>query len=633
MSARDGGPVTGGSPGRPGAPPPHPLVLPAAGLRLLAALVARPSSVLRRGGAWVGGLGRAGLGLPTGAGRTGSGNGAPAAGTAGQGSAAPAAGAAGGGHRPPVAGWWGVLHRRAAAAGHVTVRTLHDLLDDAATPGPHPLPRADADVLRGVLPGPGTTHPRAPGTAGAPAPGATGTPAGLAPSVSAAPTFPEPAPATPATAPMEPAPDRAAVSGRIFTPPGPGDPQVPFDTGARDAGGGPVRGRDVAATPGAVVLRTPMFELLQYLPVTEEVHDTPVLVVPPLVHRYWLADLAPRFSLVEHLLARGLQVLALSWRPAGPADADRDLDAHAAAVLDALEVTTRITRAPRVSLLGVRTGGLLAAAVQAHLAAIGLEDRVATAGYLATVLDPAATLPGFRPDAGVTRAAAEQAARDGVLDGPTAVRAWEWRRGTERVLPFSVPAGPAPGPGDRPAPVPGRVSRAMRAWAADLMPLPAALHTDLVALAGTRVGAVGGLRVLGTPLRPAVLRRDGYVLAAADDPVQPWTGGLRTARMLGGRCRLVLAPGDQAGVVVAPPGPVTSFLAGGCAPGTADPEAWRAAATHVEGSWWDDLADWLAERSGTLRDAPPELGGRRLRPLFPAPGTYLGTTDTARTGM
>ncbi|MEV1293601.1 hypothetical protein [Pseudonocardia sp. NPDC049635] len=569
-SDRDGQPG-GNTPGN------GPLALPAAGLRLAAALTARPTLLLRRGGGWMVELGRVGLGLSD---RT-----------------------------PPAGSPADPIGQRVAQLRSVTAEAVSGLLHDAAAEG-SPLPVEDAARLRTLLLGPvaGPAPEGDPGTE--PDTGGDG--------LAAAP---------PGTAPDTDPQDGLGARDRVFTEPGPGDPGVPFDTGARDTRGGPVAGRDVAATPGAVVLRTPMFELLQYLPVTERVHDAPVLVVPPLIHRYWLADLAPGFSLVEHLVGRGLQVFALSWRPAGPADAGRDLDAHAAAVLDALEACTRIARAPRVSMLGVRTGGLLAAAVQAHQAAIGLDDRVAGVGYLATVLDQSDALPGFRPDRDVSRAAAERAARDGVLDGPSAVAAWAWRRGPDRVLPWAVP--------DRTGRVVphGRAARAMRAWTVDLLPLPAALHRDLAALADAAVdaGDAGGVRVLGTPVRPAELRRDGYLVAAADDPVQPWTGGYRTARMLGGSCRLVLAPGDQAGVLIAPALAGTSYRVADCGAGDGDPQAWLAAAARVEGSWWDDLVGWLTERSGTLRDAPPELGGRRLRPLFPAPGTYL-TGDSHTVG-
>ncbi len=612
MSERDRTPADAG-----------PLALPAAGLRLAAAVSARPLLLLRRGGDWVAELGRVGLG------RSALAPDVPA------------------GPVAPVA-------RCAARVLLATTGAVSGLLDDAVASPDVPLPAVDAERLRAtlagltaiLLPGQGPLvitgsagngatdgidpcrdddHGRVAPEATAPGPGPTMI-TGSEGNDAADGTEPLPdddhGRVALETAGTQDSPAAAEVADRVFTPPGADTPSVPFDTGARDARGGPVPGRDVAATPGAVVLRTPMFELLQYLPRTEKVHDTPVLVVPPLVHRYWLADLAPGYSLIEHLLGKGLQVFALSWRPAGPADADRDLDAHAAAVLDAVDACGRITRAPRVSLLGVRTGGLLTAAVQAHQAAIGLDDRVAAVAYLATVLDQSDALPGFAPDPATVAETADLAARDGVLDGATAVRAWAWRRGPDRVLPWAVPHGGGT------ADLDGRAARAMRAWVSDLLPLPAGLHTDLAALAAASGDGAGpdrpDVRVLGTPVRFAELRRDSYLVAADDDPVQPWTGGYRTAQRLGGACRLVLAPGDQAGALIAPPSVATGFRAAPCSTGDGVAQRWRAGAEAVGGSWWDDLAAWLVERSGTMRDAPPELGGRRLRPLFPAPGTYLG---------
>ncbi|RZT85369.1 polyhydroxyalkanoate synthase [Pseudonocardia sediminis] len=427
-------------------------------------------------------------------------------------------------------------------------------------------------------------------------------------------------PARPAEAPA-PAPP-PAVDAPVFTPPDPAGPSTPFDTGTRRHDvAGPVPGRDIAATPGAVVLRTPMCELLQYLPQTDQVHDVAVLVVPPLVHRYYLADLAPRHSLVEHLVRSRHQVFALSWPDPGPAERGRDLDAYVAAVLDAVDACTRITRRPRIALLGVRTGGLLAAAVQSHLTAIGSDDRIAASVYLATVLDQSAALPGFRLDPGATRAATDLAARDGVLEGPVAARSWTWRNGGEQVRPYEV----------TPACAHGQISESARGalqhWSADLLRMPAALHADLVALASADADHPG-TTVLGTPVEPRLLTRDAYLVAAADDPVQRWTAGYRTAELLGGPCRMVLAGGDQAGALLVPPdrASAASFRVG-TEPVTtgaySGPDDWLERSRERPGSWWDDLTEWLGARSGTLRDAPPELGGRRLHPLFPAPGTYL----------
>ena len=370
---------------------------------------------------------------------------------------------------------------------------------------------------------------------------------------------------------------------------------------------GPVPGRDMAATPGAVVLRTPMFELIQYLPRTVEVHDVPVLVVPPLAHRYYVVDLAPGQSLVEHLVGEGLQVFALSWPDPSPeAAGGRDLDTYAAAVLDAVEACTRVTRCPRVVLAGVRTGGLLSAAVQCHLAAIGRGDRVAAAVYLGTVLDQRAALPGFRPEPVPARNG------HGVLDGAAAVRSWSWRRGGEQVRPFAVD----PAFADRLPP--GTARRVLRHWATDLLHVPAALQADLLALAADDPEHPDAT-VLGTPVEPHRLTGDAYLVTPADDPAQPWVAGLRTAQLLAGPCRLLCADGDQAVALAAPDG----FVAGPV-PDDGSPAEWQASGDRFDGSWWPDLAAWLSERAGPLREAPPELGGRRMHPVHPAPGVYLG---------
>ncbi|ANY08657.1 alpha/beta hydrolase [Pseudonocardia sp. HH130630-07] len=441
--------------------------LPAAGLRLAVALSARPLLVVRRGGAWLSGLGRVGFGRD-----------APG---------------------------------RALA---VTAGALSGLLDDAASGPDHPLPAADAAVLRHTL-------------------------AGLAGLLCG----PAGAPTPPTDGPGHRRVPAGEASARVFTAPGADGPGVPFDTGARDAGAGPVRGRDVAAAPGAVVLRTPSFELLQYLPVTERVHAAPVLIVPPLRHRYWLADLAPGYSLVEHLLARGLQVFAVSRHPDGPADPAGQVTVAA----EAVRACTRIAREPRVSLLGVHTGGRVAAALRDDLVAAGDGDRVVAVAHLPAVPDgPAAD------------------------DGPDA-------------LPRPVDGAPR-----------HRAERALRAWAADRLPgpsRPAAPEPDRAPGAGSG--------------------HDEYRVVPAG-----------TADPLPDRCgRLVVAPGVRAGALVAAPELASAFRAG--IPGP--PEDRLAGAERIEGSWWDDLAGWLTVRSGELRDAPPELGGRRLPPLFPAPGTYLNT--------
>ncbi|WP_219416843.1 hypothetical protein [Pseudonocardia nigra] len=351
-------------------------------------------------------------------------------------------------------------------------------------------------------------------------------------------------------------------------------------------------GEDVAAAAGAVVLRTPVFELLHYLPRTEAVHDVPLLVVPPLLHRHYLVDLTPGRSLVDHLVHGGQQVLALSWRNPGPEHAGWDLDTYARAVLDALAACERITRTPRTSLMGLGAGGVLVAVVAAHLAATGAQDRLATLTFAATVLDHV----GVPVDRQAARRAVAESGRTGLLDGRRLV---------------------ADGP-------PAAGADPVRHWAADAMRMPAGLHRDLVDVAlGNALATPGGCSALGTPLDLSKVDRDVYVVTGAGDPRLPWDAAYRSARLFGGAAaRFVLSPRGPVAALLTPPADPDGVFQAGAATATA-PERWGTTADARPGSWWPDHLGWLAERSGPLRDAPPELGGRGMPAVAPAPGDHV----------
>ncbi|HEV7468296.1 MAG TPA: alpha/beta fold hydrolase [Pseudonocardia sp.] len=381
-------------------------------------------------------------------------------------------------------------------------------------------------------------------------------------------------------------------------------------------------GEDVAATPGAVVYRTEMVELVQYLPRDREVRDVPVLVVPPFANRFYLADLAPDRSLVEHLVRADQQVFALSWRNPGAEHAEWGLDAYAQALLDAMDACERICRVDRTILLGVSTGGLLVTAVLAHLAAREERERVAGLVLVGTVLDRAHARTG--PTAGhpvddrAARASVAASARRGYVDGRRLAELLAWLSPDELFWP-----GWAHGylQGEEPAPDP------LRYWNADATRVPAALHRDLVALAlDNALAGPGRLTLLGTPLDLSRVRTDVYAVAGVGDRFTAWQAAYRTSQLVGGKTRFVLATGGNAAALATPPGSTrAAYRVGGAvsAGHPVDAERWRSAG-HVEpGSWWPDLVEWLAEHTGEVRDAPPELGGRGLHAVYPAPGTYV----------
>ena len=146
-------------------------------------------------------------------------------------------------------------------------------------------------------------------------------------------------------------------------------------------------GTDIAVTPGAVVLRTDMFELIQYTPQTPKVRTVPLLIVPPTINKYYVIDLAAERSLVEHLVANGQQVYCISWRNPDARHADWGVDSYGQAIIEAMDAAQKIARADQVALFGICSGGMLSSMVMGHLAAVGELDRVAAFSLAVTVLD------------------------------------------------------------------------------------------------------------------------------------------------------------------------------------------------------------------------------------------------------
>jgi polyhydroxyalkanoate synthase len=374
-------------------------------------------------------------------------------------------------------------------------------------------------------------------------------------------------------------------------------------------------GTDLAATPGAVVLRTPVFELIQYLPQTETVREVPLLIVPPTINKYYVADLAPGRSIVEHLVQGGQQVFLMSWRNPGPEHADWGLDTYGQAVLDAMDACERVTRAERTALMAFCSGGMITAMLLAHLAAIGAQERVASVTFAVTVLDQErAGSTAALLDEGTARAAVAASAQRGYLDGRTLAEVFAWLRPNDLIWSYWVNnylRGKSPRPFD------------ILYWNADTTRMTAGLHRDFIEIAlSNALVHPGAASMLGTPVDLSKIDRDAYVIAGIADHLCAWQSCYRTTELLGGRTRFVLSTSGHIASMVNPPGnPKASWRVADETP--ADPQRWLAAATTESGSWWPDHLGWLGEHCGGTHDAPPELGGRGLHALVPAPGEYV----------
>jgi polyhydroxyalkanoate synthase subunit PhaC len=374
-------------------------------------------------------------------------------------------------------------------------------------------------------------------------------------------------------------------------------------------------GVDLAVTPGSVILRTPEFELIQYRPATPAVRQVPLLIVPPVINKFYVMDLAPGRSMVEYLVGRGLQVFMISWRNPDARHAQWDLNTYGQAILDAMDAATRITGSEQIALAGACSGGIVAAMVAAHLAHIGQQDRIAAFTLMVTVLDQAhAGLASAVIDERTARLAASASRARGYLDGRSLAEVFAWLRPNDLIWNYWVNnylLGRKPPPFD------------ILFWNADTTRMTAGLHRDFLQLgADNALVRPGGATMLGSPVDLASVDRDAYVVAGITDHICPWQSCYRTTQLLSGHQRFALSTSGHVAAMVNPPGndKARYQMAKEC---PEDPQEWLRRAETCHGSWWPDYADWLAERGGEEKAAPGELGGGGLAPICDAPGTYV----------
>jgi polyhydroxyalkanoate synthase len=374
-------------------------------------------------------------------------------------------------------------------------------------------------------------------------------------------------------------------------------------------------GVDLAVSPGSVVLRTPVFELIQYRPVTPAVRRVPLLLLPPVINKYYVLDLAPGRSMVEYLVSRGLQVFVVSWRNPDARYAHWDLGTYGQAALDAMDATTRITGSDRTALSGTCSGGIIAAMVAAHLAHIGQQDRIAALTLLVTVLDQAhAGLASAVIDERTMRVAAAASRARGYLDGRSLAEVFAWLRPNDLIWNYWVNnylLGKKPPAFD------------ILFWNADTTRMTAGLHRDFLELgAANALVRPGAATMLGSPVDLATVDRDSYIVAGITDHICPWQSCYQSTQLLGGQRRFLLSTSGHIAAMVNPPGNEKArYQRADQSP--EDPQEWLRQAETGHGSWWPDYAAWLGERCGEEQAAPTELGGGGLAPIGDAPGTYI----------
>jgi polyhydroxyalkanoate synthase subunit PhaC len=375
-------------------------------------------------------------------------------------------------------------------------------------------------------------------------------------------------------------------------------------------------GRNLAATPGAVIQREEVFELIQYAPQTDHVRSVPLLLVPPMINKFYVADISPGRSLIEYLVQQGHQVFAISWRNPETEHGSWGLDTYCEAILSALDAAREVGGSDQAHMLAFCGGGIAAACVAGMLAAKGEQDRLAGLTLGVCVLDnEQAGTPSAFVNRDVARIALAASARRGYLDGRALAELFAWLRPNDLIWSYVVNnylLGRRPPAFD------------ILFWNQDTVRLAAGLHRDFIQIAlDNPLVEPGALELLATPIDLGAVTVDSYVVAGIADHITPWESCQRTTRMLGGDVRFVLSTSGHIAAIVNPPGNEKASYRIAEQGDHEAPQRWLAEAEKRPGSWWEDWNDWLAQRSGPMRDAPVRLGNQGLKPRGKAPGTYV----------
>lgn len=375
-----------------------------------------------------------------------------------------------------------------------------------------------------------------------------------------------------------------------------------------------IKGKNIAATPGAVVFRNDLLELIQYRPSTDTVKSIPILLIPPQINKYYFLDMAPERSMVEYSVSQGIQTFIVSWRNPSESDCDWNLDSYVSALLEAIDAINSITRTKKINTMGFCAGGITMSAMLSYMAAND-DHRVNAIAYAVTLLDwNTPSQVGALQSEELIRVTKKRSKRKGVTSGRDLGMVFAWFRPNELVWNYWVNNYLM---GENPP------SFDILAWNADAANLPSGLHSEFLDIfLHNQLTRPGAVEILGTPLDLSTITADAYVTGATNDHLTPWKGCYRTTQLLGGNCTFVLSHAGHIASLVNPPGnPKASYYVGS-KPGL-DPDAWQERAKKTQGSWWEHWANWIGERAGNEKAAPRTLGNKKYPELEAAPGTYI----------
>jgi polyhydroxyalkanoate synthase subunit PhaC len=378
-------------------------------------------------------------------------------------------------------------------------------------------------------------------------------------------------------------------------------------------------GKNIATTPGKVIKETPLYQLIQYTPTTDEVLETPVVVFPPWINRFYILDLSPEKSFVKWCVDNGISLFMASWKSADESIADATLEDYVLrGQIDAIDTVREVLGVESVHAIGYCVAGTTLAATLAYLHSNKQQDKVASATFLTAQVDfsLAGDLKLFTgPD---TMALLDQlTAEKGYLDGRYMAATFNLLRGRDLIWNYVVNnylLGEEPPPFD------------LLYWNSDTTNLPSGWHRAYLQdlYVGNKLAEKGGVRVAGTPVDIDQVKTPSYIQAGREDHIAPPESVWKIMDHFSGEKRFVLAgSGHIAGVVNPPAAEKYCYWVNDRPCGTLDD--FVEGATEHKGSWWPDWLAWLKKQSEkTVKAQGARIPGEgKLKPVEDAPGRYV----------
>ncbi|WP_289079155.1 class I poly(R)-hydroxyalkanoic acid synthase [uncultured Thalassospira sp.] len=377
-------------------------------------------------------------------------------------------------------------------------------------------------------------------------------------------------------------------------------------------------GENVATTEGSVIGRTPLMELLQYKPSTDQVAKRPLMIVPPWINKYYILDLRPENSFIKWAVDQGHTVFVLSWVNPDSKLAEKSFEDYAKeGILAALDMIEQATGENEINAIGYCLGGTLLSSTLAYMAKVG-DERIKSATFFTTLTDfeKPGELSVFVDDEQI-ESLERNMSKEGYLDGRDMSMSFNMLRANDLIWSFVVSnymLGKDPFPFD------------LLYWNSDSTRMPKAMHSFYLRNMYNKnlLREPGGISILDEPIDLRDIKIPVYFLSTREDHIAPWQATYAGTQLMSGQVKFVLsASGHIAGVVNPPAAKKYCYWTYNRTP--ANPDDWMAKATQHEGSWWTDWQNWISRRSGGKVPARKE-GDGKLKVLGPAPGEYVKVT-------